>query len=109
MMECKQAQKMIPYFLQDDLETDELREIIEHIDKCEECREELSIEFLVREGLLRLESGNAFDLQQELKGRMESAQHTLRMRENMRWFLYALEGLVGVGVAAVVALIVFLN
>ena len=50
-MTCKEVEKWIPLFLRDDLDTDDLREFMEHIDKCEECREELSIQFLDTEML----------------------------------------------------------
>ena len=65
-MTCKDAEKMIPLFLEDDLEMDDLRKFMEHIDNCEECKEELTIQFLVLEGMARLESGNVFDLQMNL-------------------------------------------
>ena len=44
-MDCKQAEKMIPQFLSDDLTTEELREFMEHIENCTDCKEELTIEF----------------------------------------------------------------
>lgn len=108
-MECKQAEKAIPQFLADELTINELRDFMEHIEKCEECREELTIEFLVREGLSRLESGNVFDLQKELNERLIWAENRLKMRENMQMLLYMLEGLVGVATLAVVALFIFLK
>lgn len=108
-MECKQAEKIISQFLADELTIDELREFMEHIEKCEECREELTIEFLVHEGLSRLESGNVFDLQKELSERLSWAEGRLKIRENMQMLLYMLEGLVGVAALAVVALFVFLK
>ena len=108
-MDCKQAEKAIPQFLEDELTIDELREFMEHIEKCEDCREELTIEFLVRVGLSRLESGNVFDLQKELSDRMFQAESRLKLRENMQMLLYTLEGLVGVAAIAVVALFVFLK
>lgn len=104
-MTCKEAEKLIPLFLKDDLDTDDLREFTEHIDKCEECKEELSIQFLVLEGLARLESGNVFDLQNELKFRMEEAEHILKLRESMQWLLYALDGLIVVAVITIIALL----
>lgn len=107
-MKCKATEKLIPLFLNDELDTDDLREFVEHIDKCELCREELTIQFLVQEGLARLESGNVFDLQRELKMHMESAEHTLKMRENMKLFLLGLEGLVVVAALTLIALLVFL-
>ena len=107
-MTCKEAEKLIPYFLKDDLDADDLREFMEHMDKCEECREELSIQFLVLEGMARLESGNVFDLQNELKSRMEEAEHILKLRESLQWFLYALDGLIVVAAITVIALLIAL-
>lgn len=107
-MTCKETEKLIPPFLQDDLDTEELREFMEHIEQCDECREELTIQFLVTEGMLRLEAGNVFDLQSELKYRLDEVAHALKLRESMQWFLYALEGLVGVAMATLIALLIFL-
>lgn len=104
-MTCKETEKLIPFFLKDDLDTDDLRGFMEHINQCEECREELSIQFLVYEGMARLESGNVFDLQNELKTRIEEAEYVLKLRESMKWVLYLLDGLV---VAAAIAVIVLL-
>lgn len=107
-MKCKEVEKLIPLFLEDELDTEDLRDFMEHIETCGECKEELSIQFLVSEGMARLESGNVFNLQNELKARMENAEHTLRFRESMQWLLYALEGLVAVAAIALVALLIFL-
>ena len=104
-MACKEIEKMIPLFLSDDLDTEDLREFMEHIEKCGECKEELSIQFLVLEGMSRLELGNVFDLQNELKYRMENAGHTLKLRESMQWVLYAMEGLVAVAAITLVGLL----
>ncbi len=105
-MNCKEAEKMIPLFLEDNLDTEDLREFLEHIEKCRECKEELSIQFLVSEGLLRLETGNVFDLQNELKLQMDDAENTLRFRESMQWLLYGLEGLVAVLAVTLILLLI---
>lgn len=107
-MTCKEAEKMIPLFLDDDLDTDDLREFLEHIEQCEECMEELSIQFLVSEGLARLEAGNVFDLKNELDFRMEEAEHALWRRENMQRFLYLLEGLVALTGTVLIVLLFLL-
>lgn len=107
-MKCKETEKMIPLFLEDELETEELREFMEHIEKCDECKEELSIQFLVSEGMARLETGNVFDLQNELKGRMNDAGRALHFRENLKWILFALEGLVILAVIIIILMIIFL-
>lgn len=107
-MTCKEAEKMIPLFLEDSLDVDDLRNFMEHMDKCEDCKEELTIQFLVLEGMARLEDGNVFDLQNELKLRMEDAGHTLKLREVMQWILYASQGLTVVAAITLIALIVVL-
>ena len=107
-MTCKETEKMIPFFLQDDLETEELREFMEHIDECNDCKEELTIQFLVTEGMSRLEEGNVFDLQNELRYCMDEAGHTLKRSEGLQWLLYGLEGLVAFALAVLVTLLIFL-
>lgn len=107
-MTCKETEKMIPLFLEDELDTDDLHEFMEHIDKCNECKEELSIQFLVSEGMARLETGSVFDLQNELKAQIEEAQHDLKTRENMKWLLLTLEGLTVVLVITLAALLILL-
>lgn len=107
-MTCKEVEKWIPLFLKDDLDTDDLREFMEHINNCEECKEELSIQFLVQEGMARLEAGNVFDLQNELKHRMEGAEHALMWRESMKWLLFLLEGFVVLEIIIIAALLIIL-
>ena len=100
---------MIPQFLSDDLTTEELRDFMEHIENCTDCKEELTIEFLVSEGLVRLENGAVFDLQKELSERIATAERYLHWRENVQMLLYILEGLVAVEAITVAALFVFLK
>lgn len=107
-MNCKQAQKLIKQFMNDDLETEDLRDFIEHIDSCGECHEELVIEFLVTEGVKRLESGNVFDLNKELGLRIEESNKDLKVREGMQWFYYVILGLIVIAIATIIMILVFL-
>lgn len=107
-MVCKRCIKSIPKFLDDELDIDSLRDFIEHVECCEECKEELTIEFLVREGLNNLEEGRSFDLNKGLKARIEQAQKDLKSRESVRWFYYALAGMVAVGLCILILLLIVL-
>lgn len=78
-MECKEVQKKIHKFLNDELDSNENLAFIEHIRTCPDCWEELSIEFLVITGLKRLDSAEAFDLQRELNAKIETS------KENALW------------------------
>ena len=55
----------------------------EHVDACENCHEELVIQFLIQEGMIHLEEGDVFDLQGELRERMEEAHLKVRINEGI--------------------------
>ena len=93
-MDCKDEEKMIPVFLQDELDIKVLNQFIEHIDGCPECMEELSIQFLVAEGLERLEAGNNFNLQKALTNRLLDASHQIKVRRVLLHTLICLEAAV---------------
>ncbi len=73
-MDCKTFEKMIPDFIDDKLEYAQLARFRDHYVSCQECREELAIQYLVREGMARLEEGSAFDLQKELDRHLDEAR-----------------------------------
>ena len=97
-MNCKDAEKKIPYFLQDELDGSKLKEFVEHIDACSECKEELSIQFLVAEGLERLEEGNNFNLQEELLMKLEDAEHYISIHRILWRVLICLEAAVALAI-----------
>ncbi len=103
-MNCKEAEKKIPSFLQDDLDGRNLAEFVEHIDECSECMEELSIQFLVSEGMEQLEKGNSFNLQEALHYKLADADYKIRLNRILRRILIWLEA--AVVVAIVIALCV---
>lgn len=103
-MNCKDAEKEIPSFLEDDLDGSRLEEFVEHVEGCPECKEELSIQFLVTEGLERLEGGNNFNLQEELLMKLEGAEHRINVRRMLWYTLACLEA--AVAAAIIIALCV---
>ena len=65
-MNCKEVEKNIPRFLRKECSAKEEIALLEHIIHCPECKEELSIQLLLTEGINRLENGESFDLNKEL-------------------------------------------
>ena len=90
-MECKEAEKLIRKFMDDELEYKESVQFMEHIRECENCKEELAIQFLVAEGMANLEEGVAFDLQGELERRIEKEEKRMARHENLRYLSYVIE------------------
>lgn len=79
-MDCKEFEKMIPDFIDHKLDYFELKEFDGHMRHCDNCKEELVIQFLVSEGMQRLEEGDAFDLQKELDARISEAGRRLKFQ-----------------------------
>ena len=83
-MDCKEFEKLIPAFVGNNLEYRELKKFLNHAESCAKCQEELTIQVLVSEGMARLEEGSAFDLQRELKYRLEEAHRSIRVHKTFR-------------------------
>lgn len=80
-MDCKEFERLIPDFISDKLDYQNLKRFNSHREHCENCREELTIQFLVTEGVQRLEDGSAFDLQGELRGHLEESNKRVRRHD----------------------------
>lgn len=84
-MDCKEFEKKIPAFVANALDYRELKRFLAHVESCAECREELTIQVLISEGMARLEEGSAFDLQKELKRRMQESEKRVRLHRMLRY------------------------
>lgn len=80
-MDCKEFERLIPDFISDKLDYQSMKRFNSHMESCENCREELTIQFLVMEGMQRLEDDGAFDLQTELKQHLEEARKRVRLHD----------------------------
>ena len=105
VMNCKEAEKKIPLFLDDELDGRSLAEFVEHIEDCPECMEELSIQFLVAEGLEQLEQGNNFNLQEALTSKLAYADYRIRINRVLRHVLLVLEAAVAAAIIAAVIIV----
>lgn len=90
-MTCKEAEKKIPAFIKNQLTYGELEKFIDHMEECPVCREEMSIQYLVAEGMVRLEDGGAFDLNKELNNLMENAKKKVRVHKGLQYLGIGLE------------------
>lgn len=75
-------EQQIPDFLADRLTNQRLESFLEHYDACRSCREELSVRYLIGEGLAKLETGEPFNLEKELSGYVQLERGRLRRREH---------------------------
>lgn len=82
-MDCKDYERQIPNFINQKLDYPTLRKFCKHIETCDNCKEELTIQFLVAEGLQRMEEGESFDLQKELYHRLDEANKRIDLHHKM--------------------------
>ncbi len=82
-MQCKEFEKLIPGFIGNKLDYSAMKRFSEHLKQCDNCKEELVIQFLVTEGVQRLEDGGAFDLQKEMDQRISRIKRRIRLYGNM--------------------------
>lgn len=64
-MDCKECKGQIHPFLKNKLDDRKSRLLLQHIGECPECKEDMRSEYLVIEGLRRLESGSDFNLMKD--------------------------------------------
>ncbi len=69
---------MIPDYIAGRMDHQSLKKFSEHMENCRDCQEELTIQFLVTEGVSRLEDGSVFDLQGELDERLKAGKKKIR-------------------------------
>jgi len=81
-MDCKEFEKMIPDFFERKMDFLTLNQFNQHMKECPDCKEELTIRFLVTEGIQRLEEGDAFDLQKELGQHLEESERKIKKNKH---------------------------
>lgn len=107
-MDCKEFERLIPEFVDKKMDYAITKRFVSHLKSCPNCKEELNIQFLVGEGLVRLEEGSAFDLQKEMQELMQDAMKKVRFHERFLFWGRFFEALVILGVFVAVAAIIFL-
>lgn len=106
-MDCKEFEHLITDYIDRKLDYRQLMEFKKHMENCENCKEELTIQFLVTEGMARLEDGSAFDLQKELNVRLEETKKTVKFHKTFVDIGFILEVIAILIIAAVVLWIIF--
>ena len=104
-MDCKEYEKLIPEFIDKKLNYTMTKRFVEHLKSCPNCKEELNIQFLIEEGMARLEDGGAFDLQKEMRELLAEANRKIRLYERLRFWCRLTELLIVVGVLVAIVII----
>ncbi len=65
-MDCKEVQSLLSKFIDGQCSREQANKMREHILNCPDCKEELTIQFLVQEGMARVDRDEDFNLDQEI-------------------------------------------
>ena len=102
-MGCKKTQDNMMRFLQGELELDELKKFLIHVELCEICKEELEIYYTFYTAMKLLEEdpncekkSYKIDLKKELEKGKEKFKRTKRIRLQKSLFLYILIFAIGI-------------
>ena len=95
-MECKKMEQLIKLYIDENIDLESLQTLLQHMDTCRSCRDELEIGFLVKEGLQSLEEGETFDLTKELQRKLEHSRKVLAIIDKIRISIYILEMMAGI-------------
>lgn len=104
-MDCKEFLRLTPEFVDDRLMGKPAYKFLEHMENCEECREELHIQYLVSEGMSRLESGAGFNLDEELELKVSSYKKMLARRHTLDVIVYWMEAVSIVAIIFILTLV----
>lgn len=104
-MDCKEFEKLIPVFLEKKMDFLTMEKFSKHMEECPGCSEELEIQFLVAEGMQRLEEGDAFDLQSELEEQLSESKRKVKFHTAFLKLGVVLEVIAVLTIAVIVVLI----
>ncbi len=104
-MDCKEFLKLVPVWLEGRLDGRLGSRFLEHMNQCEDCNEELHIQYLVREGTARLESGGNFNLDKELSDKVGAYRKKLKRRHRENVVIYWMEAVAAIAIVFMLVLV----
>ncbi len=104
-MNCRDAERLVTPYIEDELPEPVLEEFLEHVESCPGCQEELEIYFTVAAGLRHLEeeTGN-YNIKGELEQVLEASYQQVHMYRLMKIIYYAVNTLAGMGLLSTILL-----
>lgn len=78
VIDCKVVEKKIQQYLDNDLSPYEMRVFLDHIKDCPDCKEELTIRYMISEGLIKAEQNNEYNLLHGLEEKMAASYKKIR-------------------------------
>jgi len=78
-IKCNECEKMITGYLKNNLSVYDVDIMLNHIDGCHSCMEELTIQYLVSEGLASVEKSGNYNLVEELQKKLQGSRKKIEL------------------------------
>ena len=85
-MDCRTVRSLIHLYMDNQLPSEQLEPFIRHIQSCSDCYEELEINYIMLEGMRRLEAGDqiAVNFQKELSAKLKKQLSRIQRQKRTR-------------------------
>lgn len=82
-MECKIAQKLVMNYISGDMNDKEMEQFLKHIESCEECYEELEINYTIYSALMQLDDkpSASYDMKAMLSEELKASLRYVRRKK----------------------------
>lgn len=99
MLTCKEAEKMVMPYIDNQLSESELEAFVNHVRHCPDCKEELEIYYTVSLGLKQLDSSSdIYDMNGALEESLDTSSLIIRAVRLRKIISYAVSTLLTAGV-----------
>lgn len=93
-MTCEEAERLVMPYIRDELTDEELELFLDHVESCDNCKEELEIYFMVDVGLQQLDHDcGTYDITGELERKIEDSYNRVKNIYLMRICKYVINTL----------------
>lgn len=101
-MDCKQAQALVPRYIKQEIEGEEMEAFLSHVKRCEECYEELEIYYTIDTALKELDGNTPklLTLKNSMEQALLSSERKIKSRHHLQVARYVLNTVVFWVVAA---------
>jgi len=107
VLTCKEAESLVMPYIHHEMDIQKMEEFLEHIDGCENCREELEIYYMVEEGIRQLDADtdtNRYNIKGDMEADIMTSRQQIYQVHLLRVLRYAADTLIVMSIVVMLLL-----